>query len=135
MLQTTIKLMNLEQIDTILKELVQNSYNEVKEEALLLCMECGDVDLYIAASHHMELQHAIHQNFQFDEYGEIIERDQYQQLMNELSEYFLKLHVQSGFFDYFPAGKYEVNDEIRESDTDILAPIDQYHAPFEDALK
>ena len=49
MFKTNIILQNAEKIDAILMELVQNSYNEVSEENLLLCMECGDVDLYIAA--------------------------------------------------------------------------------------
>jgi hypothetical protein len=134
-LRTKSALRNVEQIDTILKELVQNSYDEVREEGLLLCMECGDVDLYIAASHHEVLQEAINCNFQFDEYGEVIERDKYQQLMDDLYEYFLTLHIESGYFDYFPAGKYEVDGDMRESETDMLAPKDQYYAPFEDALK
>jgi hypothetical protein len=134
-LQTKMKLQNAEQIEVILKELVQNSYNEVSEEGLLLCMECGDVDLYIAATHHEQLQEAINSNFQLDEYGEVMNRDEYHQLMDELYEYFLLLHIESGYFDYFPAGIYEVQGEKRQSETDMLAPKNQYYAPFEDAIK
>ena len=47
-IKTNVKLQNADIIDAILIELVQNSYHEVSEEGLLLCMECGDVDLYIA---------------------------------------------------------------------------------------
>jgi hypothetical protein len=132
-LQTTVDLVNVEQIEAILKELVQDSYDEVKEEGILLCMECGDVDLYITASHHELLQDAIHRNFQVDEYGKVINREKYQQLMDDLNEYFVKLHIESGYFDYYPAGTYEVDGEQRVSETDMLAPKGQFYAPFEDA--
>lgn len=135
MLQTKINIQNAEQIDVILKELVLNSYNEASEEGYLLCMECGDVDVYIAAAHHEQLQDAITSNFQLDEYGEVINREEYHQLMDDLYEYFLLLHIESGYFDYFPAGIYEVQGEKRQSETDMLAPKHQYYAPFEDAIK
>ena len=135
MFKTNIILQNAEKIDEILLELVQNAYNEVSEENLLLCMECGDVDLYIAASNHDQLQDAINSNFKIDECGEVIDREKYYQLMDDLQEYFIKLHINSGYFDYFPAGIYEVDGEKRESETDMLGPKNRYYAPFEDALK
>ncbi|WP_234396935.1 hypothetical protein [Bacillus massiliglaciei] len=135
MFQTKIEIKNIQVIDSILQEFVQTSYNEAKEDGTLLCMECGDVDLYIAASHHEELQDAINENFAIDDNGEIIDREQHQTLMDDLYEYFLQLHIESGFFDYFPAGFYEVKGEKRESETDMLAPKGKYFAPFEDALK
>ena len=45
------------------------------------------------------------------------------------------LHMKSGLFDYFLTGIYEVHGEKRESETDMLAPKNQFYAPFEDALK
>ena len=121
MIKTNVKLQNAEKIDAILMELVKDSYNEVREEDLLLCMECGDVDLYIAASNHEQLQDAINCNFKLDECGEVINKDEYYQLMDDLQDYFLMLHIESGYFDYFPAGIYEVQGEKRESETDMLA--------------
>ncbi|MFD6443405.1 hypothetical protein ACFWDG_27470, partial [Peribacillus sp. NPDC060186] len=88
MFQTKIQLANPDKIDSVLKEIVQNSYEEVREERLLLCMECGDVDLYIAASNHEELQDAINENFEIDECGDIIKLEEHQQLMDDLYEYF-----------------------------------------------
>ncbi|MGE7765715.1 hypothetical protein [Peribacillus sp. NPDC096540] len=135
MFQTKIQLANPDKIDSVLKEIVQNSYEEVREERLLLCMECGDVDLYIAASNNEELQDAINENFEIDECGEIIKLEEHQQLMDDLYEYFLKLHKESNFFDFFPAGYYIVAGESRESETDMLAPKGLFLAPFEDAIK
>lgn len=133
MLQTAIELINREEIEGILKEIVKAEYEEVKEEGLLLCMECGDVDLYIAASHHEGLQEAINKNFETDECGDVIDRKLHQQLMDDLFEYFLELHKESGFFDFYSAGYYIVNGEKRESETDMLAPKGLFYAPFEDA--
>jgi hypothetical protein len=135
MLHTNIDIQNAEQIETILKELIKNAYQEVSEEGVLLCMECGDVDVYIAASHHEQLQDAIYRNFQLDEDGEMMNRDEYVQFMDDLQEYFVKLHIESGYFDFFPSGIYVVEGETRESETDMLAPKNQFYAPFEDALK
>ncbi|MBK5441937.1 MULTISPECIES: hypothetical protein [Peribacillus] len=135
MFQTKIQLANPDKIDSVLKEIVQNSYEEVREERLLLCMECGDVDLYIAASNHEELQDAINENFEIDECGEIIKLEEHQQLMDDLYEYFLKLHKESNLFDFFPAGYYIVDGESRESETDMLGPKGLFSAPFEDAIK
>lgn len=133
-LQTNIQLANLNKIEAILKEILQKSYDEAREEGLLLCMECGDVDFYIASSNNEELQDAINENFQIDEWGEIINQEEYQQLMDELSEYFLELHKESTLFDFFPSGLYEFKGEKRESETDMLGPKGLFSAPFEDAL-
>jgi hypothetical protein len=135
MLKTTVSVNNAEKIDEILKDLVKASYEEVRDEALLLCMECGDVDIYIAADKHEVLQDAIHVNFKTDEFGDFIERKQYLKFMDDLYEYYLELHVNSGYFDYFPAGFYDVNGEQRESETDMLAPKGLFYAPFDDAKK
>ncbi|WP_144552276.1 hypothetical protein [Peribacillus simplex] len=135
MFQTKIKLINTGKIDAILKEIVLKTYEEALEEKLLLCMECGDVDFYIAYSNNEELQDAINENFEIDECGEIMKIDEHQELMDDLFDYFLIKHKESEMFDYFPAGPYTLGGEIRESDTDMLAPRGLYSAPFEDALK
>ena len=133
MLQTQIPLINLEKIDGILKRIVRNSYEEAKREGYLLCMECGDVDVNIAVSNDDELQEAINENFTLNVDGDIEEEDVYQQLMDDLFDYFVVLNKDSGYFDYFPEGIYEVGNEKRKSDTDMLAPKGYFYAPFEDA--
>ncbi|MGE7184389.1 hypothetical protein ACQKKK_10370 [Peribacillus sp. NPDC006672] len=135
MFKTKIKLTNSERVDAILKALVQKSYEEALEEKLLLCMECGDVDFYIAYSNNEELQDAINENFDIDECGEIMKLDEHQELMDDLYEYFLIIHKESKMFDFFPAGSYIVVGENRESETDMLAPSGLFSAPFEDAIK
>ncbi|KWW22488.1 MULTISPECIES: hypothetical protein [Peribacillus] len=135
MLQTKIKLSNPAKIEAILMGIVRKSFEEAQKDKLLLCMECGDVDLYIASSNHDELQDAINENFEFDEYGECIKPEEYQELMDDLYEYFLILHKESALFDFFPAGPYTVAGGSRESETDMLAPRGLFSAPFEDAIK
>jgi hypothetical protein len=134
-IQTKIKLTNPEKIEAILKEIVQKSYQEALEEKLLLCMECGDVDFFIAYSNNEELQDAINENFVIDECGEIMKLAEHQELMDDLYEYFLIIHKESDLFDFYPAGPYTVGGESRESDTDMLAPSGLFSAPFEDAIK
>ncbi|WP_342601687.1 hypothetical protein [Peribacillus sp. FSL E2-0159] len=135
MLQTKVKLTNTGKIDAILNEIVLKTYEEALEEKLLLCMECGDVDFYIAYSNNEEIQDAINENFEIDEFGEILKIDEHQELMDDLYDYFLIIHKESEMFDFFPAGPYTLGGQIRESDTDMLAPRGLYLAPFEDALK
>lgn len=130
-----MKLMNKEKIDAILKNMVENAYENVKGEEVLLCMECCDVDLYVASESYPDFEDAIRENFNIDEYGEIIDKESYHQLMRELDEYYVELHIKSGYFDYFPAGKYQVNGREEETETDILAPKNVFFAPFEDAVK
>ena len=50
MLNTTKQLRNEAVINNLLKEIVLHSYEELKEEDILLCLECCDVDLEIATS-------------------------------------------------------------------------------------
>ena len=133
-MKTIRQLDNFNEIDSILKQMVRNSYDEAREERLLLCMECGDVDLYIAASNHAGLQDAINMNFTIDDCGEIIEHEEYQELMDELSEYFWDLYKDSDVFDFFPAGSYEIKGDERESETDMLGPKGLFSAPFEDSI-
>ncbi|TKH02546.1 hypothetical protein FC682_22065 [Peribacillus simplex] len=135
MFQSKIELNNTGKIDAILKGIVLKTYEESLEEKLLLCMECGDVDFYIAYSNNEELQDAINENFEIDECGEIVNIDEHQELMDDLYDYFLIIHKESDLFDFFPAGPYTHGGEIRESDTDMLAPRGLYSAPFEDAIK
>ncbi|MEC1395695.1 hypothetical protein [Peribacillus simplex] len=135
MLQTKVKLNNTGKIDAILKDIVLKTYEEALEEKLLLCMECGDVDFYIAYSNNEELQDAINENFEIDEFGQIMKIDEHQELMDDLYDYFLIIHKESEMFDFFPAGPYTLSGENRESDTDMLAPRGLYSSPFEDALK
>ncbi|WP_230137335.1 hypothetical protein, partial [Peribacillus frigoritolerans] len=92
MFQTKIKLINPGKIDAILKEIVLKTFEEALEEKLLLCMECGDVDFYIAYSNNEELQDAINENFEIDECGEIMKIDEHQELMDDLYDYFLIIH-------------------------------------------
>ncbi len=133
MLNTTKQLINEVVIIDILKELVIHSYEELKEEDILLCLECCDVDLEIATSSHFEFQEAIKENFELDEFGDILDTDEYRHLICELHDYFVRLHKKSGLFDFFPEGEYNVKGEIRNSDSDMIAPKGRFYAPFEDA--
>ncbi|WP_071395224.1 hypothetical protein [Bacillus tuaregi] len=135
MLKTTKKLVNEQEIIDILQSIVKKSYDEIKDEEVLLCLECADVDLEIATSSHDEFQEAIKKNFELDEFGEILEYDDQRQLMYELYDYFIDLHISSGLFDFFPEGEYEVAGEKLLSDSDIIAPKGIFYAPFEHALK
>lgn len=134
MLNTTKKLINEEQIIKILKEIVINSYQQIKEEDVLLCLECCDVDLEIATANDLQFEEAIKANFELDEFGEIVDHDEYRHLMYELYDFFIELHKESGFFDFFPEGEYTVNGETRESDSDMISPKGRFYAPFEEAL-
>ena len=134
MIKTTQKLVNEDKITTILMDIVQRSYDELKEEDVLLCLDCCDVDLEIATENHFEFEEALKENFELDEFGEIIDYDDYRQLMFELYDYFIELHKNSGLFDFFPEGEYLVNGELQLSDCDKLAPKGRFYAPFEGAL-
>lgn len=134
MLKTTRQLVNVEEIRTILQDIVEKSYEEIKHEEILLCLECSDVDLEIATSNHFEFHEAIKTNFELDEFGEIIDYDAYRQLMHELYDYFIELHKDCGLFDYFPEGHYQVEGEDLVSDSDIIAPKGKFYAPFEHAF-
>ncbi|RFU64855.1 hypothetical protein [Peribacillus glennii] len=133
MLTTKMKLVNQEKIEQILKDIVQASYDEVKEEEMLLCMECGDVDLYIATTDHEEFQEAIKKNFDLNEFGDIIDHGKYLELMEDLHDYYVEIFQTSGLFDYFPSGFYQVNGERQLSETDMLGPKGIFYAPFEEA--
>lgn len=133
MLNTTKQLKNEEVIINILKGIVLHSYEELKEEDILLCLECCDVDLEIATSSHFDFQEAIKENFELDEFDDILDMDEYRHLICELHDYFVELHKQSGLFDFFPEGEYNVKEEIRNSDSDMIAPKGRFYAPFEDA--
>jgi hypothetical protein len=134
MLKTTKQLVNVEEIMRILQDIVEKSYEEIKSEEILLCLECSDVDLEIATSNHFEFQEAIKENFEIDEFGDIVDYDEYRQLMYELYDYFIELHKSCGLFDFFPEGNYQVEGEDLVSDSDIIAPKGKFYAPFEHAL-
>ena len=134
MLKTTKQLVNVEEIMRILQDIVEKSYEEIKNEEILLCLECCDVDLEIATSNHFEFQEAIKVNFELDEFGEIVDYNEYRQLMYELYDYFIELHKSCGLFDFFPEGHYQVEGEDLVSDSDIIAPKGKFYAPFEHAL-
>ena len=72
MLKTTKKLVNEDLIISILNDIVKKSYEEIKDEEVLLCLECSDVDLEIATENHFEFQDAIKENFELDEFGDIV---------------------------------------------------------------
>ena len=133
MLNTTKQLRNEAVINNLLKEIVLHSYEELKEEDILLCLECCDVDLEIATSSHFDFQEAIKENFELDEFGDILDMDEYRYLICELHDYFVELHKESGLFDFFPEGEYNVRGDIRNSDSDMIAPKGRFFAPFEDA--
>ncbi|PLT35513.1 hypothetical protein [Bacillus sp. V5-8f] len=133
MLRTKMELINREEIEQILKDIVQAAYEEVKEEQMLLCMECGDVDLYIATTNHDEFQDAIKKNFELDDSGDIIDHAKYLELMEDLHDYYVEIFQTSGLFDYFPSGFYQVNGERQLSETDMLGPKGTFYAPFEEA--
>jgi hypothetical protein len=134
MLKTTKQLVNVEEIMRILQDIVEKSYEEIKGEEILLCLECSDVDLEIATSNHFEFQEAIKENFEIDDFGDIVDYDEYRQLMYELYDYFIELHKSCGLFDFFPEGNYQVEGEDLVSDSDIIAPKGKFYAPFEHAL-
>ena len=134
MLKTTKQLVNVEEIMRILQDIVEKSYEEIKGEEILLCLECSDVDLEIATSNHFEFQEAIKENFEIDEFGDIVDYDEYRQLMYELYDYFIELHKSCGLFDFFPEGNYQVEGEDLVSDSGIIAPKGKFYAPFEHAL-
>lgn len=134
MLNTKRVLINPERIYFILMDMIKNSYENLKGKEVLLCLDCLDVDLFLATNNHDEFIEAIKVNFKLDEDFEIIDYDGYRELMDELNENFILLHSTSGFFDYFPPGDYEVNGELREVENDYLAPKGVFYAPFEDAL-
>ncbi|MBB6446349.1 hypothetical protein [Bacillus benzoevorans] len=134
MLNTTKQLENEEIISDILKDIVVHSFEEIKDEDVLLCLECCDVDLEIATSNHFAFQEAIKVNFALDEFGDIVDLDEYRQLICELHHYFVELHKESGLFDFFPEGEYNVKGETRNLDSDMIAPKGRFYAPFEDAV-
>ena len=102
MLKTTKQLVNVEEIMRILQDIVEKSYEEIKNEEILLCLECCDVDLEIATSNHFEFHEAIKTNFELDEFGDIVDYDEYRQLMYELYDYFIELHKELWFIRFFP---------------------------------
>ena len=134
MLNTKRPLINTERIYNILMDIINNSYENVKGEEVLLCLDCLDVDIYLATNNHEEFIEAIKENFELDYEFEIVDYDGYRELMDELNENFILLHSTSGLFDYFPPGEYEVDGEIREQENDYLAPKGVFYAPYEDAL-
>ncbi|MGJ7921101.1 hypothetical protein [Neobacillus sp. LXY-4] len=134
MLNTKRELVNADKVYSILQKIINQSFESLKGEEVLLCLECLDVDLYIAANNHEEFEEAIKENFKLDEEGEIIDYDGYRELMNDLNDQFILLHSTSGLFDYFPPGDYTVNGENRYQENEYLAPSGVFYAPFEDAV-
>jgi hypothetical protein len=134
MIKTRRTLVNKERIQAILIDLMNTSYENIKDEEILLCLDCLDVDLYLATTNHDEFDEAIKANFDLDEDYEIIDYEAYRELMEDLDLAFLELHKTSGLFDYFPPGEYKVNGELREQEGEHLAPKGIFYAPYEDAL-
>lgn len=130
-----VTLMNEGKIEAILKDMVGITYEHTKGEEVLLCLECSDVDLYVAAASSPDFEDALKENFELDIFGEIKDAKAYRKTMDQLDRLFVDFHIQSGLFDYFPAGLYEVNGEEREKEFDTLAPKGIFYAPFEDAVR
>ncbi|PLS18285.1 hypothetical protein CVD28_08355 [Bacillus sp. M6-12] len=135
MLKTSIKLENEDKIKDLLSEMVETAYDQLIDDPMLLCLDCSDVDIYIAISSHEELEDSLKDSFELDEFGDVKDEKSYDQLLDELQNYFVQLHVESGRFDYFPAGLYVVNGNERTSSTEMLGPKGVFFAPFEDARK
>jgi hypothetical protein len=134
MLLTTKTLINANEINDMLKKMVEKAYMDIKDDPMLLCIDCSDVDLYVASSGNPEFEELLKANFEQDEYGDPLDIEEYQTLLCELHDIFIELHKTSGMFDYFPEGEYEVKGEKRISETDMLGPKGIFFAPFEDAL-
>lgn len=134
MLITRKTLINPERVQEILNSLVKTSYEDIKGEEILLCLDCLDIDLSIATTNHDEFDEAIKANFELDEDDEIIDYDEFRKLIEDLDLAYVELHKNSGLFDYFPPGEYKVGEETREQDCEFLAPKGVFYAPFEDAL-
>lgn len=134
MLKTKRELINADLIYSILMEIIKTSYESLKGEEVLLCLDCLDVDLNIATYNNDEFAEAIKVNFELDENFEIIDYEAYRELMDELHEYFILMHTTSGLFDFFPEGEYEINGEIRIQESDHLAPTGVFAFPFEDGV-
>lgn len=134
MLTTKRKLVNAEKITSILMAIIHETYEEVKEEEVLLCLDCLDVDLRLATHNNDDFFEAVKENFELDEENEVIDYDGYKELMEDLNEEFILLHSSSGLFDYFPDGEYTVGGEERLSESEYLAPKGVFYAPFEDAV-
>jgi superfamily I DNA/RNA helicase len=133
-MKTKRALVNPDKIHSILMDIIKQTYEQVKGEEVLLCLDCLDVDLKLATTNLDEFSDAIRENFELDENFEIIDYDGYKELMDELNENFILLHSTTGLFDYFPPGEYTVNGETRYQESDYLAPKDVFYAPFEDAV-
>ncbi|MBP3039968.1 hypothetical protein J9303_10760 [Bacillaceae bacterium Marseille-Q3522] len=126
---------NHDKIEKLLKKKIIETYEDVKEGKDLLCLECGDIDLYVVVANDVVLEDTLKENFQLDEYGDVIDEQAYKELIFQLYDRFISLYLQSGLFDFFPAGTYFVHGEERTTETDYLTAAGVFYAPFEDALK
>lgn len=133
-MQARMSLMNSEMIEEILLEIVKTSYDQIKNESMLLYIDKNEINILVATEYHEEFQTAIKSNFLLDEDGDIIDQEGYYKLLEDLQIEFIKMHKNCGLFDYFPAGFYEVKGVQRQQESDSLAPKGKYFAPFEDAL-
>ena len=134
MIKTRRTLVNAKDLHRILVDLVNATYENIKDEEVLLCLDCLDVDLYLATTNHDEFDEAMKANFELDENYEIIDYDGYRELMEDLDIVFIELHKTVGLFDYFPPGEYEVGGELRIEEGEHLAAKGVFYAPFEDAV-
>lgn len=129
-----MSLINPETIEEILLDIVRTSYDQIKNESMLLYVDKNEINILVATEWHEEFQDSIKANFLLDEEGDIIDQTGYYELLQDLQIEFIKMHKNCGLFDFFPAGVYEVKGAQRHQESDSLAPKGKYFAPFEDAL-
>lgn len=134
MIMTKMDLVNAEKIEGILREIVTTVYNQIKNMEMLLYINGRNFDLLVATEGDDLLDDAIKENFQLDEFDDIIDESGYYELLRDLQEAFIDIHKTCGLFDFFPAGEYEIDGERCLQKYDCIAPIGKYYAPFEDAL-
>jgi hypothetical protein len=133
MLHTSLKLVNEDEIDEIIKGYVEQLYHSTKENKLILAS--NDIDLYLASTDDDEFEETLLANFELDEDGDPVDDEAYRNLKEELNNNFVRMVKESELFDTFPAGSYEVNGETRQIDKEMYGPKDVFYAPFEDAVK
>jgi hypothetical protein len=133
MIHTTVKLVNIEEIEELLLEIVKTAHDQLRGQAMLLNVK-EEIDLFVATEGHETFEEVIQKNFMLDEYDETIDEEQYRLLLNDLQVAFEEMYKTTGLFDYFPAGEYFVNGEKRYQPDEMVATKGMYSAPFEDCL-
>jgi hypothetical protein len=106
-----MSLVNAQEIEEILFEIVKTAYEQIKDEAMLLYIDQGEINILVATDANDEFEDAIKANFLLDEDGDIIDQEGYYQLLRELQAALIDTYKTCGLFNFFPAGTYDVNGE------------------------